>query len=585
MNNYKPDASCNPFWCEDVFFDELTLPNDGIGDSDDSGVSERMTNGLTFSPPSQSTDIFGEQLTDSQSSWAPLTQCDSSLLSACTGDPYPANFTSSDVPFVQEQPCHSNPPCEISAEACAQSSSIPSTFLLLPGNALVVSSMPAVSAHHPDSGDSPKMPKYVALAPNSLQAVESNADKLNRSGGTNKQKMSEKQIRNRESARSFRERRKQHFVYMEWKMNELQAENNMLRRENVALKNEISRLLIRVLHVENMQNQYQYSNENAVVPQTKSSAKRRNTAMLAVMMLFFTVNFGPFSTPKSQTPSPSFSKAHNLQSYPVTDPKLVRMRRSRLTGFPSFSKVYNKVDAFEPFPKVRLAAEQPCDTNRYVNNTETLRLTDELNRWAQRHKRNWNIVLRDPGHVGGEFRQGTKNLKNRTKLAKSLFGRYGSHRGPPILQSLKSEGSFRYVVYSCACLERLRSFRADDSNRLNATGIDQFFSSLHWRNDTFYVVSILKVSASALTVYVTDYLILPATAYNRTSRPRMSLIMPAIPYNDTLPMSFEDLAMLQIECEVMNTKLLQFPGQRNPVNSSRLKPQSSSITNRMDNHF
>uniref|UniRef100_A0A5S6R4K7 BZIP domain-containing protein n=1 Tax=Trichuris muris TaxID=70415 RepID=A0A5S6R4K7_TRIMR len=546
LDNCKLDVGYDPFWCEGRLFDELSVPNDAIGDSDDSGVSDRMANGLTFSPSSQSSEFFTER-TDGQNGLC-LTQSDLLSPSASAVNQYPTNFNNG-VPLVENQFYHSELPNEAPAKRAAQSTVIPGTFVLLPQNAIVVSSLPTVSAA-PNCGDAQERPKYVALAPNSVQTVQSCTDKPNGVAGITKGKMlkSEKQIKNRESARSFRERKKQHFVYMEWKMKELQAENNMLKRENVALKNEISRLLTRV---ENMQNEFLYRSQNEVVQQTKSPVKRKNTAMLAVVLMLFTVNFGPLSLPGSQVRSPPLPK---MRSYTVSDQKLVRMRRSRFSEPPSFSKVFNKFETFESFPKDRVAAERPCDAGRYVNNTETLRLTDELNRWAQRHKRNWNIIMHDSPHVGTEFLHGTKNRKGASKFVKSVFDRHVSRRGPPSLQALKSG----------------RSLMAEHLNGRNATAIDQFFSSLHWRNDTFYVVSILK-----------DYLILPATAYNRTSRPRMSLIMPAIPYNDTLPVSFEGLAMLQIECEVMNTKLLQLSGQRNPVNSS----QSNNTAKRMDVHY
>ena len=49
---------------------------------------------------------------------------------------------------------------------------------------------------------------------------------------------------------------------------------------------------------------------------------------------------------------------------------------------------------------------------------------------------------------------------------------------------------------------------------------DAFFEAIQRKNDTFYVVS-----------FSDDHLLLPATEHNSTVRPRMSLLLPAMPLN------------------------------------------------------
>lgn len=78
------------------------------------------------------------------------------------------------------------------------------------------------------------------------------------------------------------------------------------------------------------------------------------------------------------------------------------------------------------------------------------------------------------------------------------------------------------------------------------------------RNDTFYVVSFAK-----------DNLLLPATAHNKTMRPRMSLVMPASNLNDTLRPPQGSVAMMQIDCEVMATRLLHLDSQYAPNSTSQ----------------
>jgi hypothetical protein len=47
-----------------------------------------------------------------------------------------------------------------------------------------------------------------------------------------------------------------------------------------------------------------------------------------------------------------------------------------------------------------------------------------------------------------------------------------------------------------------------------------FFEAINRRDDTFYVVS-----------FTGDHLLVPAVAHNKTVRPKMSLVLPALPFN------------------------------------------------------
>lgn len=76
----------------------------------------------------------------------------------------------------------------------------------------------------------------------------------------------------------------------------------------------------------------------------------------------------------------------------------------------------------------------------------------------------------------------------------------------------------------------------------------EFLDAIDRREDTFYVVSFRR-----------DHLLLPAISHNKTSRPKMSLVMPAMAPNETLsgrgaPGDYEE--MMQIECEVMDTRVI-----------------------------
>lgn len=74
-----------------------------------------------------------------------------------------------------------------------------------------------------------------------------------------------------------------------------------------------------------------------------------------------------------------------------------------------------------------------------------------------------------------------------------------------------------------------------------------FFEAIERRDDTFYVVS-----------FSGDHLLVPATNHSQATRPRMSLLLPAVSVslNDSRRGIPGTIAMMQIDCEVMNTQLL-----------------------------
>ncbi|KAF3834871.1 hypothetical protein F7725_027429 [Dissostichus mawsoni] len=72
-----------------------------------------------------------------------------------------------------------------------------------------------------------------------------------------------------------------------------------------------------------------------------------------------------------------------------------------------------------------------------------------------------------------------------------------------------------------------------------------FFDELNRRGDTFYVVSFRR-----------DHLLLPATSHNKGSRPKMSVVLPAMNINDSIIRDKDYEVMMQIDCEVTDTRII-----------------------------
>uniref|UniRef100_A0A8P0SHN2 Activating transcription factor 6 n=1 Tax=Canis lupus familiaris TaxID=9615 RepID=A0A8P0SHN2_CANLF len=92
-----------------------------------------------------------------------------------------------------------------------------------------------------------------------------------------------------------------------------------------------------------------------------------------------------------------------------------------------------------------------------------------------------------------------------------------------------------------------------------------FFEAIRRRGDTFYVVSFRR-----------DHLLLPATTHNKTTRPKMSIVLPAININENVINGQDYEVMMQIDCQVMDTRILHIKSSSVPPH---LRDQQRNQTN------
>lgn len=326
-------------------------------------------------------------------------------------------------------------------------------------------------------------------------------------------KVSQKQqrmIKNRESASLSRKKKKEYLLTLEARLKLALSENQELRNENGTLKRQLEGLL----------------SENNVLK--APAAKKRAVCLMAVMVLLI-LNVGPMSLfqggPRSKLqPRSAHSSRHLLEfsseSGAETGPEPLAADSSE-----------DKALMVMKDP-VFLRPPPPCLPP--VNRTKCMQLTNELRGWVHRHE--------------------TEYTKSRRV--------YNSQHNParPILKQEDKEASGAQIVtveYTDTTEEEALERRPGSELQVYYAprrAYTNLFDEINRRGDTFYVVSFRR-----------DHLLLPATSHNKGSRPKMSVVLPAMNINDSIIKDKEFEVMMQIDCEVTDTRILH-------VKSSSIPP-------------
>uniref|UniRef100_A0A672P2Q8 Cyclic AMP-dependent transcription factor ATF-6 alpha-like n=1 Tax=Sinocyclocheilus grahami TaxID=75366 RepID=A0A672P2Q8_SINGR len=252
--------------------------------------------------------------------------------------------------------------------------------------------------------------------------------------------------------------------------------------------------------------------ENSVL---KATAPKRRAVCLMAVMVFLVFNLGPMSLLGGDRGStfptaPAFSGRHLLGFSPESERNL---ESDRPQTDPSNPDVVSEQKALMVV-KDPLYFRTPPPCQPPVNRTKCMKIAHELRGWVHRH----NVE-----------RTKTRRMSNT------------QHRGRTIL-SLKC----LYPVFRTPSSE-LQVYYAPHRT------YNDFFDELNRRGDTFYVISFRR-----------DHLLLPATNHNKGSRPKMSVVLPAMNYNESIIKDKEFEVMMQIDCEVMDTRILHIKSSTIP---------------------
>ncbi|XP_077462620.1 cyclic AMP-dependent transcription factor ATF-6 alpha [Stigmatopora argus] len=334
----------------------------------------------------------------------------------------------------------------------------------------------------------------------------------------------QRMIKNRESASLSRKKKKEYLLMLEERLNVALSENAMLKCENGSLKRQLEGLL----------------SENSVL---KATAPKRRAVCLMVVLVFFLLNVGPIS---------------HLQGDSDTRLEVTLAQQSRhLLGLPQSESNAVESDpiimADSPEDKALMVVKElnflrsPPPCLPHVNRTKCIELAHELKGWFNRHD----------AQLTKSRRMNNNHLRPSRSILKT------EHKDPESSQIVT-------VPYEKTAKEKIPGSELQVYYKPSHSYGD-FFAEINRRGDTFYVVSFRR-----------DHLLLPATNHNKGSRPKMSVLLPAIHINDSIIGDKEYEVMMQIDCEVTDTRILHIRSATIPplmrVNRTQTFYESSSET-------
>ncbi|XP_068878775.1 cyclic AMP-dependent transcription factor ATF-6 alpha isoform X2 [Aphelocoma coerulescens] len=328
----------------------------------------------------------------------------------------------------------------------------------------------------------------------------------------------QRMIKNRESAFQSRKKKKEYMLGLEARLEAALLENEKLKKENSTLKRQLDEVVL----------------ENQKL---KVSSPKRRTLCVMVILAFIMLNYGPLSVfekdPNGVDSTVSSNhRTRNLLEFSAvqessTDQKIPEGIIPEKINRYDHSVSDNKALMIVSEEPLLYISPPPPPCRPLINRTESLRLTHELRGWVHRHEveRTRSRRLSNTQQQKARVTQSSLSDKADSQLMAM----------PYTDTSLRNSGNELQVYYASP-----RSYQ-------------DFFEAIHRREDTFYVVSFRR-----------DHLLLPATTHNKTRRPKMSIVLPAVNINENVINGQDYEVMMQIDCEVMDTRILHIKSSSVP---------------------
>ncbi|XP_058165998.1 cyclic AMP-dependent transcription factor ATF-6 alpha isoform X2 [Dasypus novemcinctus] len=323
----------------------------------------------------------------------------------------------------------------------------------------------------------------------------------------------QRMIKNRESACQSRKKKKEYMLGLEARLKAALTENEKLKKENGSLKRQLDEVVS--------------ENQKLKVP----SPKRRAVCVM-VVLAFIILNYGPMSMLEqdSRKVNPGMNPTNQRRHLLEFSAKEVQDTSDGITQKTSYRYDHSLSNdkALMVLTEEPLLYIPPPPCQPLINTTESLRLNHELRGWVHRHE--------------VERTRSRRMTNNQQKAG--------------ILQGALEQGSNSQLM--AVQYTETSSISRNSGNELQVyyaspRSYQDFFEAIRRRGDTFYVVSFRR-----------DHLLLPATTHNKTTRPKMSIVLPAININENVINGQDYEVMMQIDCQVMDTRILHIKSSSVP---------------------
>lgn len=296
---------------------------------------------------------------------------------------------------------------------------------------------------------------------------------------------------------------------------------------------------------------------------TLSNAPKRSAAFVLAFIFMVSFNVGPYLSNTSPELLQYSDQSLSIPSHPIGTRNLLWIDDSSENNNSS-----EPPDNIENVPKIY----PTCPVSVSVNQTESIRLASELKRWIGDFPEYFNLtksITKTPNDfdlnqisnylLSDSGGMAIKSFYKQMKSVRNYIRKTGNYQTINAQKKQQKEKRLDHLNLSNG--NTVRNFENIQSNAANEKRIQiyspaysnaikyaEFFEEIHRQDDTFYVVS-----------FSGDHLLLPAVAHNKTFRPKMSLMLPAVGnLNNNSSYTGDGLfTLMQIDCEVVNTSMLQ----------------------------
>jgi len=370
-------------------------------------------------------------------------------------------------------------------------------------------------------------------------------------------KRQQRMIKNRESACISRKKKKEYLASLEEQITALSQENTSLRAENELLKKRVTALESgQGLHSEVGSRLW----TNALL---NTSTKKKTTAVFG-LFLMVSLNLHSLSG-LYQSEGPQLSSMYPVNQGDHLAGRSLLWAKTDYDDGESAASV-SDMDYINTNSSSSLT-DNPAMCPMFFNQTESIRIETELR------------GLFNNGQLPNSKQQQKRQQQQLRQERKSKLFKKSLLKSPAV-KSVPARQIIRRPLPSIAgslySIRRTGNSEQQLGNQHPSSSVSiyqsvpplrhafaNFFEAIDRRADTFYVVS-----------FSGDHLLVPATNHSQANRPRMSLLLPAISLSlNESHVAPGNIAMMKIDCEVMNTQLIQVKQDSIPAHlAANLRP-------------